>query len=609
MKHSILLLVLCISYSIASHCNNTYRSYDGSCNNRNRPTLGQIGFTTIENAEPGSFPESGPYPNERVLSNAFFKGPAEIKNNLNVSLLFTFFSEVEDSVAHGFRPYTSSGIPYTTLYAGAGPLAALDFPALRLISTISGFLTDPTDPFSPSVNPNITLPYLLAIDANHTIKCQKNLVDNTPCNSTTVCCYCAENAQTPYDDLSYTVYPGDPNLVPSSRTGVNGKLKMYTLTSGEQIPPTFAQTGRPIPIDANNFAVAPSLNPNTTVDIASSAGGLSLNVITTMSLYYREHNRLAAQFKAANPSWTDEQIFQKARAWNIAQMQAIKVYEWLPVALGPLYSHLFCKNYPGYNPNGDPTVYSSFDMAYRAIHSTLYEELSYVAPGPTTVFDLPAVVAVGQGDQHINLLETAFTSSIDPILRGWIVQPANALDSIYAEFVRTLLPPGSFAPGLDLGSSDIKRQRMDHVANYRSVRKFWRGDDPYYAPGCVPGVQDSIQCFLFITSNFTVAATLQALYNKVSNIDLHVGALVENRMPGVIMPVTYAYILADGLDRSRRADAYWFENVQNPYRQFSNAEIQQIKKTRFFDLIQRNTGINCGFPANLNSFYVYNITC
>jgi hypothetical protein len=49
--------------------------------------------------------------------------------------------------------------------------------------------------------------------------------------------------------------------------------------------------------------------------------------LTLMHLVWaREHNRQAAKLEATNPSWTDEMLFQHARAITIAKYQRI-VYE------------------------------------------------------------------------------------------------------------------------------------------------------------------------------------------------------------------------------------------------------------------------------------------
>ncbi|CAD7700698.1 unnamed protein product [Ostreobium quekettii] len=66
-----------------------------------------------------------------------------------------------------------------------------------------------------------------------------------------------------------------------------------------------------------------------------AAGDVRANVnaalLAIQTLFIREHNRLAEEIEAKNPTWTDEQIFREARKWNVAIMQAICFYEYLPM--------------------------------------------------------------------------------------------------------------------------------------------------------------------------------------------------------------------------------------------------------------------------------------
>jgi hypothetical protein len=61
------------------------------------------------------------------------------------------------------------------------------------------------------------------------------------------------------------------------------------------------------------------------------------------TIWLREHNRLAAEFAAANPTWTDETLFHEARRMVIAFYQKISSREYLaPLYVCPRVCILFC---------------------------------------------------------------------------------------------------------------------------------------------------------------------------------------------------------------------------------------------------------------------------
>ena len=82
-------------------------------------------------------------------------------------------------------------------------------------------------------------------------------------------------------------------------------------------------------------------------------------------MFYRWHNVLAARIQKKHPRWRDEDVFQAARRLNIATLQSIIAYEYLPAFLGMELS-----KYEGYKPDLHPGVSHVFQSAafrYRTL--------------------------------------------------------------------------------------------------------------------------------------------------------------------------------------------------------------------------------------------------
>ena len=94
-------------------------------------------------------------------------------------------------------------------------------------------------------------------------------------------------------------------------------------------------------------------------------------------LFYRWHNVLAERVAKQHPSWSDEDIFQSARRLNIASLQNIIAYEYLPAFVGDYLSP-----YTGYHPDLHPGISHVFQSAAFRFGHTL------IPPGMYRRFDL-----------------------------------------------------------------------------------------------------------------------------------------------------------------------------------------------------------------------------
>jgi hypothetical protein len=353
------------------------------------------------------------------------------------------------------------------------------------------------------------------------------------------------NAITAWMDGSM-VYGSDATTAASLRSFTGGRL----LTSEGDLLPT----------NAAGFYLAGDVRVN------ENPGLISLH-----TLFLREHNHQADRLAAAHPDWTDEQLYQGARAIVIAEIQAITYNEWLPALLGGTGVGA----YRGYDANANPAIANEFATAgFRFGHSLLGDEVEFLDNAGNPIAD------------GVSLAEAFFNpalvseNGIDSVLKYLASDPAAELDTRVVDSVRNFLfgPPG--AGGLDLAALNIQRGRDHGLADYNTTRV------SYGLP--------AVTSFAQITDNPDVQAKLQQLYGSVNNVDLWVGVLAEKHVRGGSVGATGKAILSEQFNRTRASDAFWYE------RTFTGAEKRQLQRTTLADLMRRNTDLT---NVQRNVFY------
>lgn len=355
------------------------------------------------------------------------------------------------------------------------------------------------------------------------------------------------NAITAFVDASQ-VYGSDAQRAAALRTLQGGHLKT---SEGGLLPfnTTGLENATPPGAPASAFYVAGDVRANENVEL------LALH-----TLFVREHNRVADRLAASNPSWSDEKLYQEARRVVAAELQVITYNEFLPALLGANA----LRPYQGYKAQVNPGIANEFaTAAFRLGHSLLGDDIEFLNNQGQEVHD-----PVSLRDAFFNAPLLAETG-IDPILKYLASDNAQEIDTRVIDDVRNFLfgPPG--AGGLDLAALNIQRGRDHGLADYNAVR---------VAYGLRP-----VTRFSEITRDPAVQQALQQAYGNVNNIDLWVGGLAEDHVPGASVGPTFQRILVDQFQRLRDGDRFWYE------RDFQGAELQQIRRTTLADVIRRNS--------------------
>ncbi|MGE3817830.1 MAG: peroxidase family protein [Isosphaeraceae bacterium] len=351
------------------------------------------------------------------------------------------------------------------------------------------------------------------------------------------------------------VYGSDATTAAALRTFSGGRLKM---DEGGLLPTNDASTFPDGALGMANDAHRVS------DDQLFAAGDVRANenveLTSLHTLFVREHNRLADAIQAANPSMTDEEIHQRARARVIGEIQAITFNEWLPALLGPGA----IAPYQGYDPSVNPGISNEFaTAAFRLGHSLLGDDVEFLNDA-----GLPVAEEIGLKDAFSNP-DLIRALGIDSVLKYLASDPASELDTMVVDGVRNFLfgPPGS--GGLDLVSLNVQRGRDHGLADYNAVRE---------AIGLA-----RVTSFDQITSNRALQETLRSLYETVDDVDLWVGGLAEDHVAGGSVGPTFRAILADQFTRLRDGDRFWYENA------LSGDELREVNSTTLAEVIERNT--------------------
>ena len=98
--------------------------------------------------------------------------------------------------------------------------------------------------------------------------------------------------------------------------------------------------------------------------------------------------------------------------------------------------------------------------------------------------------------------------------------------------------------------------------------------------------ETGIDSILQITSDNDLQSKLESLYGTVDDIDLWVGGLAEDHVPGSSLGATFQTIIVDQFQRLRDGDRYWYQN------QFSGTQLAELQKTSLSDIMERNTSLN-----------------
>jgi len=139
-----------------------------------------------------------------------------------------------------------------------------------------------------------------------------------------------------------------------------------------------------------------------------------------------------------------------------------------------------------------------------------------------------------------------------------------------------LFPDAPILDNVEVGASDLI---ADDIQRGRD-----EGDPTYNAARIQMG-EKPVTSFAQITSNVQLQNELKQVYGNVNNVELFVGLMAEDHLPGSSLGPTEQAILAQQFQALRDGDRYFYLNADSPQL------INQLNNTTLSKIIQRNTGL------------------
>ncbi|XP_077994498.1 peroxidasin homolog [Glandiceps talaboti] len=373
-----------------------------------------------------------------------------------------------------------------------------------------------------------------------------------------------------YIDASH-IY-GSTNHIELGRRDMDSHLGFLAVGEAE------AATGRPLmPLDPSPAMKCFAEETRTVMGPCFVAGDVRANEIPTLTslhtLWTREHNRIATALANMNYHWDSDTLYQEAKSIVQAEFEHITYTGYLPSIFGPS-AMMKLGTYTTYNNKIDSTAINVFaTAAFRFAHGLV----SPIMARLDTDFQ-----PIAEGNIHLHegffqpwrIIEEG---GIDPIIRGLFAVGAKDLNPsspISDELTEHLFETADEL-SLDLHALDIQRGRDHALPEYNTWRKY-----------CGLKKAETFSEFTEI-SNSTVRGKLQEHYGHPDNVDLFIGALLEDPIGGSVMGPTFECLLVKQFRRSRNGDRFWYENPDV----LSYVQLKEIKKSTLSRIICDNTNI------------------
>ncbi|XP_055951598.1 peroxidase-like [Argiope bruennichi] len=294
-----------------------------------------------------------------------------------------------------------------------------------------------------------------------------------------------------------------------------------------------------------------------------------------LTIYMREHNRIAKVLKQMNPHWGEEKLFQEARKITIAEHQCIVFKDFLPLLLSPRIVEEFNLTVPDgakgirYNPNIILGMWNEFAAGSYRLHSLVPTKIGSLNLRFKDTYSNPFLIREGHLSQ---------------IIKGAHQVPSEQYDRYMVTDVTDFLyeQPGVHY-GQDLASINIQRGRDHGLPPYIQIVKFC-------SEGAIiiSSFDDLYKLGLMSKDN---ADLLKTTYLAVEDIDMWVGIQLEYHMPGAITGPSAVCINAKQFYFNQKGDRFYFD-IEGPGAPFTDDQRSALKQCSFARILCDDTDMS-----------------
>lgn len=313
-------------------------------------------------------------------------------------------------------------------------------------------------------------------------------------------------------------------------------------------------------------------------------------LIALQTVWAREHNYQVDQLTpyATTQNWTQDQLFEAARAITEAEFQHIVYDEYVPALVGTHAGDLLSAYQSSHPGTIDPGIINEWTtVAFRFGHDQSSNSFTLLdANGAATLtttlgnaFALAGAAADVPGAGHS-------AADLDAWIRGLTSQFAQEIDGLVVDGNRNVL--FGIGTNVDLEVFDIQRGRDHGVWNYNELRAGL-------------GLTTYASFAEFGAVNGIEAARLDALNTvyggDINKLDSIVGGLLEKHYTDSQLGETFTLLNAIQFQALQEGDHFYYEN-----RLADNPELlAEIKGITFAEITDRNSGAD---HLHLDTFQV-----